>query len=616
MFRDMPLGIPLSISMLSANVGLRSIRESTHPILHNMSPIESLKAAKSVRDLASLLDLKLSLLTFVLYKKPRNELYECFTIPKRHGGVREISAPHVSLKVIQQRLSDLLSKCWAEICEKNGHVEDAKHQGISHGFKKFHTIMTNGRPHVTRRFVFNVDLEDFFSCINFGRVRAFFLNNKNFLLHQDIATAIAQIACYENRLPQGSPCSPVVSNFLAHGMDTHLVSLARECGVTYTRYADDLTFSCNKPVFPESIAVLTDEAKWLPGKGLASTVKKSGFSFNESKTRMQYRDSRQEVTGLTVNRKINVPASYRYNLRSMVHSLFRTGSYSFIYKKRDENGVCETVNDIAGSKPQLLGMLSYIDQVDRFNQDIEKAAGKPISEYPGRVKLFRQFLYFDRFYSSDKPIIICEGKTDNVYLRCAIKSLALEYPSLAVNSEEPKLKVDFFKYVDRRITAITELNGGFGGLCKFLKNYHEDIQQKFRFGPRPTHPVIVFIDNDTGANNLYGLIAGLTKKKKPSGKGKFIHVIGNLYVVATPFDSKGGQTDIEFFFTEDTLKKVVDGRTFNKKIEEDSDKFYNKATFSIRVVAKESKTIDFKNFRPLLDRITAVIDDYAARIKT
>lgn len=579
-----------------------------------MSPIESLRAAKSVRDLSTLLDLKLSLLTFVLYKKPRPELYESFTIPKRHGGVREISAPHASLKVIQQRLSTLLMKCWAEVCEKSGHVEDAQHQGISHGFKKFHTIMTNGRPHVTRKYVFNVDLEDFFGSINFGRVRAFFINNKNFLLHQDIATAIAQIACFENRLPQGSPCSPVVSNLIAHGMDTHLVRIARESGVTYTRYVDDLTFSSNKPVFPESIAVL-DESKWIPGKQLASTVLRSGFSFNDSKTRMQYQDSHQEVTGLTVNRKINVPASYRHTVRSMVHSLLRTGAYSFIYKKPDENGKRATVNEVIGKKPQLLGMLTYIDQVDRFNQKIEKEAGREISEYPGRIKLFREFLYFDRFYSADKPLIICEGKTDNVYLRCAIKSLALEYPTLATPSDEPKLNVDFFKYVDRRITEITELNGGYGGLCKFIDNYYGYIQKKFRFAPRPKHPVIIFIDNDSGADSVYGKVAGLTKKKKSDGTAPFIHVIGNLYVVPTPFDSDGGQTDIECFFTEETLSKVVDGRKFSKKAKDNSDKFYNKATFSIDVVAKDSKNIEFKKFRPLLNRIVAAIDHYAAKIK-
>lgn len=599
----------------SRYVGLRSIRDSPPILIPFMTNIESLKAARTVRDLAVLLDLKIALLTYVLYKKPREELYTNFTIPKRHGGVRNISSPCIPLKLIQSRLSSLLLECWSEICEIHGHVEDSEHQGISHGFKRFHTIMTNGRPHVTRRFVFNVDLSDFFGCINFGRVRAFFTNNKNFLLHPDVATALAQIACSNNQLPQGSPCSPVISNFLAHGMDLQLVRLARKNGVTYSRYADDLTFSTNESNFPDPIACLVDGQNWTPGNDLLSIVKRSGFSFNEVKTRMQYKDSKQEVTGLTVNRKINVPAAYRNTVRSMAHALFRTGTFSYIYKKKTDTGDAQVVNQVIGTKQQLFGMLSFIDQVEQYNIIQREKFGQPPTENPGRQRLFRRFIYYDKFYSAARPILICEGKTDNVYLRCAIKSLANEFPLLATVGPDPKLNVDFFKYTDRRITDITELNGGFGGLCKFIRHYYDDIYTKFRFGPAPSHPVIIFIDNDSGAPNIYGVIAELTKKKKPAGLGPFIHVAGNLYVVPTPFDGGGNQTDIEFFFKEETLSKILDGRSFNKKIKDNSEKFYNKATFSIKVVAKESKDINFENFRPLLARIELVLNDYAAKIK-
>ncbi|MNN41646.1 hypothetical protein D3C81_1557780 [compost metagenome] len=80
-------------------------------------------------------------------------------------------------------------------------------------------------------------------------------------------------------------------------------------------------------------------------------------------------------------------------------------------------------------------------------------------------------------------------------------------------------------------------------------------------------------------------------------------------------DKDGGQTDIECFFTKETLSKELDGRTFNKKSDDNTAKFYNKATFSIQVVAKDSKILDFSNFHPLLSRIEAVIADYAAKGK-
>ncbi|MDO9220795.1 MAG: retron Ec67 family RNA-directed DNA polymerase/endonuclease [Thiobacillus sp.] len=580
-----------------------------------MSNLKKLQTATSLSQVASLLDVKPGMLSFQLYKKPKAGLYKKFEIPKRHGGKREILAPESELKLLQHRLSDFLQKCLIEINAAHGHVEDENHQGVAHGFKKHHTIMTNGRAHVTRRYVFNVDLHDFFGSINFGRVRGFLMKNKNFQLHPDVATVIAQIACHENKLPQGSPCSPVFSNLIGHSLDIPLVRLATSAGATYTRYADDLTFSTNKPCFPSRIAVQTSDHEWEPGHGLKRIVTRSGFSFNHEKTRMQYRDSRQEVTGLTVNRKVNVPATYRNTVRAMVYNLFKTGEFEFIYKKRDDNGNVVVVDRLKGERKQLLGMLSYIDQVDQFNRKLREDNGLDPVNTGGRIALFRRFLYFDAFYAPDEPIVVCEGKTDNVYLRCAIKSLATVYPKLVAPSSPPKLKIRFLKYADRRTSEITELTGGVGGVCKLLKNYHEDVRSKFK-APPPKHPVIVLIDNDNGAHSIYEAIAGITKKPKPAGLANFIHVTSNLYVVPTPLGPSKAPTSIEDFFDAKTLEMPLNGKTFKRKMEgDDSKKYYGKAPFAIDVVAKQAGTIDFKGFKAILDRVVNVIDDYEAKCK-
>jgi hypothetical protein len=127
-----------------------------------MSSLKELRAAQSLGQLAVLLNIPLRVLAYLLYRKEKLELYTKFEIPKRHGGTREICAPTHDLKLLQHRLSLLLQRCTVEINALNGHVEDEEHQGIAHGFKPHHSIMTNGRAHVTKRFVFNVDLEDFF----------------------------------------------------------------------------------------------------------------------------------------------------------------------------------------------------------------------------------------------------------------------------------------------------------------------------------------------------------------------------------------------------------------------------------------------------------------------
>src|SRR5262249_16793586 len=144
---------------------------------------------------------------------------------------------------------------------------------VAHGFKRKRDIRSNARQHRHRRWVFNIDLEDFFPSINFGRVRGFFIKNRDFALHEEVATVIAQIACHDNSLPQGSPCSPVISNLVAHLLDMRLVKLASTNGCTYSRYADDLTFSTNKKEFPADVAspkAAEDAALhlWLPSKAL------------------------------------------------------------------------------------------------------------------------------------------------------------------------------------------------------------------------------------------------------------------------------------------------------------------------------------------------------------
>lgn len=577
-----------------------------------MSQLKQLKAATTLSDVARLLEVKPGMLSFLLYKKPKADLYAKFDIPKRHGGTREIWAPNKDLKLVQHRLANLLQNCVEEINTSRGHIEDGKRHGVAHGFKRKHTIMTNARVHVTRRYVFNVDLHDFFGTINFGRVRGFFLKDKNFALQERVATVIAQIACHDNKLPQGSPCSPVISNLIGHMMDMMLVRLASATGCSYSRYADDLTFSSNKSKFSPRIARQDDDDKdlWLPGQGLKRLVAKAGFSFNDKKTRMQYRDSRQDVTGLVVNRKVNVPATYRYTVRAMVDRALKTGTFERIFTKVDAAGV-ETTFKQPGTNRQLIGMLSYIDQVDLFNRKLRQENGLEPHDTSGRTELFRRFLYFDAFHAIGSPVIVCEGPTDNIYLRHAIKRLAPAYPILAAGTP-PKLSVRLFKYGQRRTSEITQLTGGVGGLCHLMKHYHADFTNKIK-APAPSYPVIVVVDNDAGAKDIYGAISGITKKPRPTGKEQFIHVVGNMYAVPTPLGAGGAKTAIEDFFDINTLAETLGAKTFSRAPKFDDTKHFGKAAFAREIVEKKADSIDFSRFSDILDGVVAVLADYARR---
>jgi RNA-directed DNA polymerase len=493
-----------------------------------MSKLLALQSARTLEHVAFLLGFKASTLAYVLYKAPGPSKYTSFSIPKRFGGSRLITAPAGGLKTAQHKLSGLLQDCVEEI-DSARKVENR----VAHGFVRRRSIITNAERHRHRRFVFNIDLRDFFPSINFGRVRGYFMKQKGFNLDSKTATILAQIACYDNALPQGSPCSPVISNLIAHVLDMYCVGLAAKLGCRYTRYADDLTFSTNKKLFPAEIATPspTEPHLWQVGSELSRLIKRAGFSINPRKTHMQYRDSRQEVTGLVVNRKVNVRCEYRHNVRAMVHSLLSTGSYQTLTPVKDASGAV-TMEPKNGTLDQLNGMLGFIGHVDLHNkQKIEDQPGDPAP--PRKEILYRKFLLYRDFYVTERPVIICEGETDNIYLIHAIRSLAAQFPSLATaDGEKITVNVRLYKHSGSRTARLVDLgDGGSASLTKFIGTYHKEVS---RFtSPGGQQPVVIVYDNDAGASGIKGIVKQFAPEKV-TGTEPFVRIIRNLYVVPTP----------------------------------------------------------------------------------
>ncbi len=571
-----------------------------------MSHLASLKSAKSLADVAQLVGFRAAALSYILYKIPVERRYFKFEIAKRAGGTRKISAPAPQLKLVQRRLADLLQNCADEINHISGFSDS-----IAHGFKRKKSIVTNAKRHRRRRYVLNIDLRDFFPSINFGRVRGFFIKDKNFALDHRVATVIAQIACYENSLPQGSPCSPVISNLIGHVLDIHLAKFALKNGCTYTRYADDLTFSTNKARFPEEICCISQGSPhtWVPGDRLAELLNSSGFAINQDKTRMQYRDSRQEVTGLIVNRKLNVRCEYRHLVRALVHRLVNTGSFDVSRTSTDAQGKKNAVIR-PGTHDQLHGMLGFIDEVDKYNRALTRQYRQTNDgdNLSSKELVYRRFLLFICLFAATRPVIICEGPTDNIYLLHAIRSLAMQFTTLASISQDGKIvpNIRVLKYADSGTGRILGIrSGGSANLCKLIRTYHKE-KQKFK-GPGLTHPVIVLIDNDGGAKPVLDAVEQITKLKATRNE-QFLHATGNLYVVPTPCNDATKTSRIEDCFDEDVKATVIDGKTFDPGSKINTSTKYGKTVFAHKVVAKQASTINFAGFAPLLTRIVSVIE--------
>ena len=561
-----------------------------------MSKLQLLQRARTVRDLADLLELKPSSLTYLLYKLPDVNKYTQFSVPKASGGTRAILSPCDSLKAAQRKLKILIEDC---IHELEPRTVDSN---FSHGFKRNLSIVTNASVHRNKRYVFNTDLTDFFPSIHFGRVRGYFMKNRNFDLSTEIATMIAQLACHAGSLPQGSPSSPIVSNLVAHILDIRLASLAAKNRCSYSRYADDITFSTNEREFPKDIAVLVpNEAhQWEVGVQLSDVIVRSFFAINPIKTRMQYQDSRQSVTGLVVNKTCNASIQYRRLARAKADTLFRSGAFHHLVKP-----ATGAVTQVPGKISELLGIFSYLFMIDQARRNVPKT---PVGKYHEREfssmdKVHRDLLFYTKFYATDRPTIICEGKTDYIYLHYAIRRLAADFPALVDSSNTAQLKprVNFIRST-RKIDYLLDCTNGSSNMARFIREYG-DRCKRFEC-PRSDFPVIILVDNDDGADKVFAAVKHSSVpplKADVTGDKPYYYVTKNLYVVPVPKLAGGSKAAIEDLFTTDTLATLVNGKQFSRAKTINPLTEYGKQVFAEQVIKKQWPNIEFDGFKPLLE---------------
>jgi hypothetical protein len=151
---------------------------------------------------------------------------------------------------------------------------------------------------------------------------------KPFSFNKELASVIAGLCCMRDNagngvLPQGSPCSPILTNIVCRQLDRRLSGLARRFNVSYTRYADDITFSSDYNVFQEDSEFMTEFRRIIDDQH---------FAINAKKTRLQKKNQRQEVTGLVVNEKVNIVREYVRDIRNLLYIWERYG-YEQAYSK-------------------------------------------------------------------------------------------------------------------------------------------------------------------------------------------------------------------------------------------------------------------------------------------
>ena len=247
-----------------------------------------------------------SILEYVNIKALRG--YSEFNIKNKNSKKdRKIHAPNKKLKIVQQKLNKILSEIYSPPKSVHAYIH-----------KK--NIKSNALSHLKNNIIYTTDIKDYFSSIHYGRIRNLFRSNP-FNFNIELASELALVLSYNNMLPQGAPTSPVISNMICLKLDISLLQIAKKYHVTYTRYADDITFSCNRKTLMDNIIPLITDA-----------INRNGFDINIDKTRLAYKYNAQKVTGLKVNEFLNVDRKY---IRQLNSQLYAWNTHGYVNAKEE-----------------------------------------------------------------------------------------------------------------------------------------------------------------------------------------------------------------------------------------------------------------------------------------
>lgn len=252
-----------------------------------------------VNHLSSLLGVEASYLYRVIHSP--HSFYRTFSVDKNKGGRRTIQSPYPQLAYIQSWINKKI-------------LNDLEVSDASYAYRKGVSILDNANYHLHCKEFFKTDIKDFFSSISIKKVQGIFENCGYSI---KLSYQLACLCCYYGTLPQGAPTSPKICNLICKGMDSHLLKVASEFSLKYTRYADDLCFSGNEVTndFIAKVMVIISEY---------------GFEKNPDKTFLKKSGQRKIITGLCISGdKVRVQKKYRREFRKKSHYLLMNKEKTF-----------------------------------------------------------------------------------------------------------------------------------------------------------------------------------------------------------------------------------------------------------------------------------------------
>lgn len=315
-------------------------------------------------------------LIYVLSQKS-TKYYIKYTIPKRSGDTREINAPKYSMKTVQRWiLQNILDKVYPF------ERAMAFRKGAIYG------CIPNANYHKYSIYTVSIDLSNFFTSITGKMVFQLF---KDIGYNDFASTLLSNICTLDGVLPQGGVCSLALSNLICRRLDGRLSGLCEKRGIVYTRYADDMCFSCdNKDLLNKTLPII----RYI--------IIDEKFEINEKKTKFSTPSNRKMITGIVISaerdlvgRKLKAPRDKKMEVRESIHRAIVSGDYS--------------------EKDRILGLISYIDYVERIPQSNYISYKEKIKEYikkcSGKIALYSEVVakYNENLFFPDLPQINCSN---------------------------------------------------------------------------------------------------------------------------------------------------------------------------------------------------------------
>lgn len=281
--------------------------------------------------------------TIYQLSKHSEKHYKTYQIPKKNGKLRTINQPSRKLKALQAWVLHYI-------------LSNIQVSSSCKGFRKKTSIVDNVEPHKFSNAVLNMDIKDFFPTVKKTQVFSVF---KSIGYNSCISTILTNICIHENCLPQGSPCSPMLANLISWRLDIRIQGFVGKRGITYTRYADDLTFSGLNPV--KLIKIHST---------IQSIIEDEKFEVNRNKTRMAGPAKAKNITGLIIsNGDFGIGQKKAKLLRSKIHHL--------TFPKEQTN--IQLLNHVKG-------WLYYLNSVDQKRLALLKAyIKKLLVKYPSTL---------------------------------------------------------------------------------------------------------------------------------------------------------------------------------------------------------------------------------------